>query len=173
MATPKITVKDLGYATIISELLKLETTFVTVGVHQAEAGGQDARNNALIGSVHEFGTSPGIEPVIPERSWLRSTMDSRRSDIGTVIAKAKDKVVSTKGRFTAEDAGKVLALWIQGAVVSTIQKGREDWPSLAESTVRRKKSSRPLIHSGQFVGSIRAVTHTGGRPSVDDDVRGR
>lgn len=155
----KTIVRDHGYAAIIREIGRTADTFITVGVHASEDSRQgDETTNALVASVHEFGSD-----TVPQRSFLRSTIDSRRNDINEVIRKTHARMVD--GKLTAKGGAGIIALWVENAVKATIRRGGEDWPPLAPSTIAAKGSSRPLIDTAQLIASIKGVVHQGARPT--------
>jgi hypothetical protein len=59
-----------------------------------------------------------------------------------------------------EGLGQV-GLYIQKEIQNTITAGGTDWPPLAESTIKAKDSSAPLIDSGQLRQSISFEIVTG------------
>jgi hypothetical protein len=139
---------DKGWTKIRAELLKLrEKSVVLVGI-QGELASQphgDA-SNVEIGSWQEFGTSRGV----PERSFLRATIDTNRQRYAAMIQKSAERIVT--GKSTVE---KELALWgerVVGDVKQRIAKGIP--PPLKDATIKRKGSSKPLIDSGQLRNSI-------------------
>ena len=164
----KVTVRDLGYERLRKRMVELGKPFVTVGVHQSSIersadDGSSSPNMALVASVHEFGSSDGR---VPERSYLRSTMDSRRDDIATVMQKVEKKVVD--GQLTPENGLGVVGQWIQGAVQKTITN--LDDPPLKQRTIDRRRNggSNPLVDTGQLRASITYEVQTGQRPETEE-----
>lgn len=49
----------------------------------------------------------------------------------------------------------------RGLMVSGIKGGRPEWPPLAEFTRKMKGSDRPLVDTGEFVGSITVWSDSG------------
>lgn len=107
---------------------------------------------AELGALHEYGSDvePGDPGYVPERSFIRSTMANRRADIARLVASECKAVLD--GKRTPEAAlevvGTQVAAWIKLAVTS----GDGIGPPLAEETIRRKGSSRPLVDHGQLIG---------------------
>jgi len=150
--------RDLGYKAAMDRIRKLGGSYVTVGVHASEGPRQGAdADNALIASVHEFGTADG---KIPSRSFIRSTIDSRAKDIEAVRAKVHAQVV--EGKLDPLVAQKILGQWVEAAVKKTISSNIP--PPLKEETIAAKGSSVALIDTGQLRNSIKAVVHEGGKP---------
>jgi len=156
-----VIVRDLGYSQIVEDLNAAGEIFITVGIHgeQGERKEGDPATNVLIGSVHEFGSpSRGI----PQRSFIRSTMDEERERIGTLTAKAMDRVAS--GQLSAAQALGAVGQFAQTKIQQKITKLRE--PPNAPATIAQKGSSNPLIDTGQMRASITHVVHNvGKRPS--------
>lgn len=107
---------------------------------------------AGIGAVHEFGTDragPNNSTVIPSRSFLRSEVDQRARLYGDELRKAVGKVIDG-GNLEREL--RVVGVLAASNVRRRIRAGIA--PELAESTVERKGSSKPLIDTGRLIGSI-------------------
>ena len=80
--------KDLGYKAILREMDRAHDAFVDVGYWGAKTHPND--NSATIpyiASVHEYGTKPGTEPQIPERSFIRAAMDEHSAELATLTAR--------------------------------------------------------------------------------------
>lgn len=107
----------------------------------------------LYGSVNEFGTDRagrGNTTVIPERSFLRATVDQNRRKIIAIIKKGKDDIVA--GRTTKEAVLKKVGFFVEGKVKQRISSGIA--PANKPSTIRAKGSSTTLIDSGRLRQSI-------------------
>lgn len=120
---------------------------VKVGVFDAgpRPGGV---TNVMLAAIHEFGVpSSGI----PERSFLRSTVDANQAKYQR-LEKTLAKQV-TEGRLTRR---QVLELLGQQAVADVKARitSQTGFAPLKEKTIARKGSSKALIDSGQLVGSI-------------------
>jgi hypothetical protein len=101
-----------------------------------------------VAMVHEFG-APAAN--IPQRSFIRATVDERRADIDAMLAKQAQRIVA--GAVDASVALDQVGLKIVGWVQQAIKKGIA--PALAPRTVARKKSSKPLIDTGQLRSAIK------------------
>lgn len=95
--------------------------------------------------VHEFGAGP-----VPQRSFIRATIDEKRSDIEAEMANLARGVVSGKldGRAALDLLGAKVAGWCQARIAAGIA------PPLKPATVRRKGSSTPLVDTGQLRSAI-------------------
>lgn len=114
----------------------------------AAAAKRDGVTNAEIAAVNLFG-SPANR--IPARDFLRAPLRSEQKRLSAVAASSLKGVVS--GRV-AQD--KVLDLIGEvGVAISRrwITQGRNLAPN-SPATVRAKGSGRPLVDTGQLVGSL-------------------
>ena len=149
---------------ILGQLAKLRRTSVTVGVHADATVRDDGGSNAMIGAVHEFGTSR-----IPERSFLRATVDTDK----TVITFAQQQAAKVaQGQETAAKAGERIGIMTADRVKRRIRSHIP--PPLSPKTVERKlakgshggglaskagDAAAPLIDSGQLINSINYEVH--------------
>ncbi len=130
-------------------MVKVAKTFhhMTLKVGILEKGGEtyaDGMTVGAIGTIHEFGLG------VPERSFIRAWADENEGQIRSQIKKQLARVL--KGELSAEAAwGQLGALFvgqIQKRIVDHIE------PPLADSTIRAKGSSTPLIDTGVLKSSI-------------------
>jgi hypothetical protein len=134
-----------------------EVTTIEVGVFQAEGAEKHSTNGkqtvADIAAIHEFGalitTGEGLT-VIPARSFIRAWFDENEDKIQAYFAQRLDKLGPERWTQALEQT----ALWIQSQIQRRIRKGIP--PKLAQSTIDRKKSSKPLIDTGQLLAAILA-----------------
>jgi len=100
-----------------------------------------------VAAIHEFGAP---EAGIPQRSFIRATIDERRSDIARLQRVVAQRVAM--GEITEEQGlaqiGAKVAGWIKARIASNIP------PPLAEKTVARKGSSVALVDTGQLRSGI-------------------
>lgn len=158
----KVEDTDLGLNRIIVTLKEeLSDVVIKVGVQAKDktvkrGKGGGIRNTdqplAAIAAIHEFGLGG-----MPQRSFLRSAFDENKP----MINKMGDHIVNSaiKG-ISTETALDQLGNVVQGMV----QKKIVDGPFVPNSpaTIKRKKSSRPLIDTGHLRQSIRYVIEKGG-----------
>ena len=137
--------RDLGYQKSMKNLkdLGMAPVDVFVGV-RAESGGE----LVTIAAVNEFGSADG---TIPERSFLRSTVDENRKKYLSALSAAIDKGITYGRAAMVRELGKVG----QVAVGDVQRKIRDlDTPPNAPSTVRQKGFDNPLIETGRLRQSI-------------------
>jgi hypothetical protein len=127
---------------------------VKVGVLADKGGdemheGEDGEEITLIelAAIHEF----GVEGRIPERSFIRRTFDEQKSRLEKLIGSLAARVI--KGSLTEAQALELLGQWAAAEIKKTITT-HDIPPPLAQETIDRKGSSKPLVDTGQLVGSI-------------------
>jgi hypothetical protein len=125
---------------------------VRVGVFASDAARADGEvTNVELAAIHEFGSSDG---VVPERSFLRSTMRVKRGDWKTVMRGFMRAVV--RGAMTAGRMLDLMGLRMVADTKKRITSGDGIPPPLQPATIARKGSSRPLVDTGTLVN---AITH--------------
>lgn len=127
---------------ILRELNKLMGSAIEVGIF-----GESGSEILLRATVNEFG-APSVN--IPERSFIRAGYDRYKSTFRQEMISIIPAVV--QGRISAE---RVLDILGESFVTKIRQYLIElDTPPNAESTIRKKGSSNPLIDTGQMRDSI-------------------
>ena len=144
---------DRVWQEILRRVHRADEFYVKVGIigQDASASHGDA-TNAEVGTAHEYGTED-----LPERSFLRSTFVRREGDLAKLQAQACRGIL--EGKIDAQRALALIGAWAAGAVRATITRDGEFVP-LKPATIARKGSSRPLVDTGQLVGSISFVVVT-------------
>lgn len=109
--------------------------------------GAGGRYNLEVAAVHEFGAPAA---GIPQRSFIRATVDLNAGEIArlqhaTMTAYVQGKVTLRQG---LDRIGMKVAAMMQKRIAAGID------PPLAESTIARKGSSKPLVDTGQLRSSI-------------------
>lgn len=122
---------------------------ITVGVQGREAvaksgGDEDALSVADVAAVNELGLG------VPERSFLRATIDSGKRKYLGLLSGIAD--ASLAGKISLVQGARLVGEVVVGDVKEAIADGVP--PPNAESTIVAKGSSTPLIKSGQMRGSI-------------------
>ena len=119
---------------------------VAVGVLQEEER-EDGFSMVDLAMVHEYGSKDGH---IPQRSFIRSACDARRKEHIRLLKKLEKKVFFN--RLSKKQALSQFGEVVSKDIVQTFNSGLE--PKLDPKTIRRKKSSKPLIDTGRLKGSI-------------------
>ena len=128
----------------IAEIMGLS---VVVGVTAKSNARSDELTNADLAMIHEFG-SPAHN--IPERSFLRKPLINNAEVVANL---AKNAI----GKFIAGEISLETALGYVGEEAKSISKvavADGISPALKPATIKRKKSSKPLIDTGQLLNSI-------------------
>lgn len=131
--------------------------YVKAGITQAQGSKlrADGRlTTAEIGQIHEYG-APGRG--IPERSFIRSTLNSNQSKYDSHIAKLRDEIFDANSGMTTERALGLIGQEFASDVKTTIRAGIS--PALKESTVRRKNAG--VIEKAK--GTIAGVNAAGAK----------
>ena len=135
---------------LLKVLKKLKKKKITVGVHGDV--GDDIFDRAIwneFGTHYKEGDKKG-QIRIPERSFIRAGYDTNKNKIKKDTEKLIRKVVAMElnPSVAAELLGDITKGYIQEFAI-----GISDPPN-AESTIKAKGSSNPLVDTGQMIGSI-------------------
>lgn len=129
--------------------------YVDVGIMGKKTNREDGeQTNAEIGFIHEFGTNK-----IPMRSFLRAPLFAKTEEIlQAMTGPVELKKMAEDFPAFMTDLGIACEAAIQEAFDS---KGFGEWAADAESTIKRKGSSSPLIDTKQLRFSITsAIGHS-------------
>ncbi len=155
---------DHGYRAALRQIdfVKRNKPFVKIGI-QSDAGNHpsskagDIVTVVSIATFNEFGTSK-----IPERSFIRSTMDEEKAGL---IRKTRALFFQmASGRMTTKRALSILGQLITAKIKRKITVLKK--PPNAPITIKRKGSSNPLIDTGFMRQKIRDELVLSGRDNV-------
>ena len=109
-------------------------------------------NNATLLAILEHGS-----PVknIPPRPLLKPVIDKHRNEIERVFLRIYNALINNNldvADFEMEKLSQRVEMWGKKYFVE-----ENGWAPNAESTIKRKKSDRPLIDTGNLRGSIRGI----------------
>ena len=111
-----------------------------------------------IGAIHEFGAGN-----VPERSFIRDTVDTYRAKylkyMGASFRREVMDIAKSKSTPAESITLKRLGLMVEGDMKKRIAQGIN--PPLKPETIRKKKSSTPLIDTGQLRASIASEIRRG------------
>lgn len=146
------TTKDRGYKKALESFKELsKKPSVKIGV--LEKSGEHKNPNSEepltvveVATFNEFGTE-----TIPERSFIRATVDQNFEDYVEKSKTLQNKVVMQE--LDVKKALSILGEQIQADIVNAINTGIE--PENSPTTIAAKGSSKPLVDSGQLKQSIR------------------
>jgi hypothetical protein len=102
------------------------------------------------GTANVAGITKPHTIIIPERSFMRSTLKEKKKEIIALQKKLLVKI--RKGETTVEDALGLIGDFTAAAISQKIVKLRS--PANTAATIKRKGSSNPLIDTGQLKNSI-------------------
>ena len=111
---------------------------------------------AYIAAIQEFGTEDGH---IPERPYFRQAISRAEDELPTLLADLADDDTAT----IPQVAGDLIGLRVQNLIQERIAQLQE--PELAESTVKRKGSDKPLIDTGTLQTAVTFHVNAGGSDS--------
>lgn len=144
--------RDRGYRALLLGIAKLaEEPYVTLGIHE-DVGARRDEDGA---TVAEYATFNEFGMGVPERSFLRSTVDEDREEIARRLETAITDQLD--GRRTVGQALERLGLWTVGRVKKKIRDLRD--PPNAPRTIALKGSDNPLIDTGRMRNSIAHRVH--------------
>jgi len=138
--------KDLGHSEILTEVDNIKGAFVEIGVQDTGETYDDAITTvAEVAFFNEFGTS-----TIPERSFIRSTIDENRSELDQLTFRLLDQIIANK--LDTKKALDKLGFKIQQLIRKKILDLND--PANAPSTIARKGFNNPLVDSRRLWRSI-------------------
>ncbi len=159
-----VTVRDRGWTRLKARLVR-DAPAVKVGIFGDAAAAKANDSDKTVGQIanaHEHGLG------VPERSWMRGTVDANQKDILQGLRRAARAVLSPSAPRGAEvklldQVGQHIAGLMRQRISSGIA------PALSERYLPRKLAkypgaTTPLIASGQMWGAIGAMVEGG--PSV-------
>lgn len=136
--------RDRGWNAIKKRVGEVGDLVLQIGVRDSSRAG-DGISNAELASIHEFGTEH-----VPERSFIRSTMDEHREEYARILAAEARKVI--EGKRTPALSMDLMGQKVASDMQRKIEQGVP--PPNADSTIKRKGSSKPLVDSGQLKNAI-------------------
>jgi len=156
----KTTIVDKGWEAIKERIntVRGAGAVVSVGVQGIEGAANHQGTTlsvAQLAAVHEFGKvihQPRMNRTIriPERSFLRATVDMYRDAI------ARRQVLLSQGyilgKFELKPAMELLGQYVVGLIKQRMANGIP--PANRPWTIAKKGSSKPLIDTGQLRNSI-------------------
>lgn len=140
----------------LAELDKMKHLEVRVGYQAGEATDDNGVDMCDIAMWNELGTS-GVHPI-PARPFMRQSVDENEDKIRAYCAQ-QAKAIARGG--TAEEALKKIGIHMKGIVQKTIKEG--SFTPNAPSTIRKKKSDKPLIDTGRLRQSVNYYIKPKGR----------
>jgi hypothetical protein len=155
----QVQIKDRGWKKL-GEFFKKNAKgkSVAVGIQGDEAQAVDPAHgemtNVAIGAIHEYGTSDG---TIPERNHWRSTFDENQDMMQKELDRLAGMTFDDPSQGTIEGGLIVLGEEFKTKVIKKIQNGELQELSERYVQVKTPAGSPPLLKTGQYINSFRAV----------------
>lgn len=144
---------DLGFKDLVKAAARSGGLLAVAGIQGSESSAShgDVRN-IDVAVFAEFGTS-----TAPERSFIRATVDREFGKYGRFMeAEIRNNIDSApRMRRSFGRLAELMASDMRNTIARSI-----DLAPLAESTISRKGSSKPLLDTGQLRASITGVVLT-------------
>lgn len=156
MARVKIIDKDLGWTSVKQNLRLLNNSFVKIGIVQSSLGRQRPSKGRPVHSAKELSTFPKDHEFgnrlekIPERSWLRSTFDEKKSEMNSFIEKEWTNFVGISPKSSLDKVGKKFSRFVKNKIRDI------KFPPNTPDTIAIKGFDDPLIDTKNF---MRAIDH--------------
>lgn len=164
---------DLGEANLLEELKKLKAKpFVKIGLlgtsgeHTAKPGESAHMTVVDVAVANEFGTRSSLGNVqTPERSFIRSTFDTKESEVKNAIDEGHSLIL--QGKATVDNVLGRIGLLVQSLTRTSINEITD--PPNAPETIKAKGSSKPLIDTGQMRNAVNFQTVMDGNDEGGDE----
>lgn len=139
--TDRMTPEGIRFQRMLKELADKE---VRIGFQHGKATEEDGTDVCDVAAWNELGTAN-----MPSRPFLRKSVDENESKINSFLQSKKNDLV--RGA-SAEQILKEIGIFQKDLIQEKITNG--SFAPNAESTVRRKGSSKPLIDTGRMRQSV-------------------
>ena len=145
----QIVEKDMGYDALMDAIKSSSKELIRVGLPESVGSkrvGEGGRQTlAYIAAINHFGARK-----IPPRPFLTQTLYQKREEIAKAQRQALLSIITfkSKPKVAFSKVGAIAASLVKRGI--TIGK----WKGNAESTKRKKGSSKPLIDTGRLRASI-------------------
>ena len=138
------------------ELAELKELEVRVGFQRGDAQEEDGTDICDVAAFNELGTDH-----IPARPFIRQSVDDNESKINSFL---KEEVKDFAQGKSAEQILKEIGIFQKDLMQDKITSG--SFAPNAESTIKKKGSSKPLVDTGRMRQSVNYVIQKKG--SGDD-----
>ena len=149
---------DRGWKDLVKGLHRLaRAPLVTVGIHEDRGGQRSDEDDAGSPTVAEYATFNEFGLGVPERSFLRSTVERQKDVYGEAIAAGA--VEELRGGQPMETTLALVGEQAASDVRQTITDGVD--PPNSPLTVAIKGSSKTLVDTGRMRQSVDYEVHPG------------
>lgn len=141
---------DRGWDRIIENLREAGHSFTKVGFPEngKTSGDHSMSEQIEIAITHEFGGGNNI----PERSFMRTSMDENIEKVSMLQAQAISAVVS--GATTVRKALFGIGEEVKSFIHQKLLQGDAGWPKLKKETVDKKGHAIMLYETGQLRDTV-------------------
>lgn len=149
---------DMGMEAAVAEISKLANSYVQIGFQEGEVTHSQTKGQrhkkaglsmAQIAAYNEYGTED-----IPARPFMSTAIENNKAKIYKAIDSQYNKII--EGKSTVKKSLDLIGLLVTSLMQQRIRQIQI--PPNAPSTIKQKKSSKPLIDFGQMIQSIRHKT---------------
>lgn len=153
---------------IIEETKKIDGKSVDVGLF---GDGQPEQNLAYRGTIQEYGAEIKVTEkmrnflktigvflkketkmiIIPARPFTRKAFDGGRKNLVTFVEKMHGKLIN--GKINANVFMNSIGVFHSGQIKASIGNG--SWKKNSQLTIEQKKSSTPLIDTGEMINGVK------------------
>ncbi len=145
--------KDFGYKALKKELMKLKKKpYVKTGILTGKANKmyEDGQQVIDVAVINELGATTSNGVKIPARPFLRVPFDENLKKYKSIIDRQFKLII--EGKQSVKPFLDALGIVSETDVKKRFRSG--PWVPNSPVTVSKKKSSRPLIDTGQLINSI-------------------
>lgn len=129
------------------ELAELKELEVRVGFQRGDAQEEDGTDICDVAAYNELGTDH-----IPARPFIRQSVDDNEKKINSFL---KAQVKEFANGKSAEQVLKEIGIFQKDLMQDKIKSG--DFAPNADSTIKKKGSSKPLVDTGRMRQSVNYV----------------
>lgn len=146
---------DRGYRALVDRIYGMGSPKIRVGILDGdvpkEPSGGDAVTLLQVATWNHFGVENADgSPHIPARPFISAWFDENEARLRQELAILMRAVVA--GKYTKEQILALMGQRCVGEIQARIAEGVD--PPNAESTIKRKGSSKPLIDTGQLRSGV-------------------
>lgn len=143
----RVIIIDRGWMRIKADATQLAGQGVKVGLRSTAGTSADGVRIVDYATFNEFGTEH-----IPARPFMRRTADTAEGKVSAAAKTLAKNLVA--GRLNVNQVLDQLGLLYQSLIRNTIRSTPSWAAPNAPATIRRKKSSVPLIDTGMMLGAV-------------------
>ena len=138
---------------LFDKLKEIKELEVRVGFQSGKAAEEDGTDICDIAAWNELGTEN-----IPSRPFIRNSVDNHSDEINSFLMEKRNDLVHGA---SAKQVLNEIGLFQKNLIQSEIIDG--SFEANAESTIKKKGSSRPLIDTGRMRQSVNYVVQKKGK----------